>query len=122
MTERYSSNAVLTKARAMYGRHLTKHNFNDLLSCHSVGEVASYLKNNTNYRKILMDVNESEIHRGRLEQLLRRKMFEDVAALCIYLSLIHIFLAQLRKATVGGIPSFPLLQRAHALLAHVPGC
>lgn len=80
----FSSNAVLSKARAMYGRHLTREDYLNLLACKTVSEVAYYLKNNTSYAAILTDINESEVHRGRLEQFLRRRAFVDSAKLCIY--------------------------------------
>ena len=37
-----SSNAILAKSRAMYGRRLTERNYTELLICHSVNEVANY--------------------------------------------------------------------------------
>ena len=39
-----SSNAILAKSRAMYGRRLTERNYTELLNCHSVNEVANYLE------------------------------------------------------------------------------
>ncbi len=84
MLSTLSSNAILSKARAMYGRRLTKENYKDLLACQSVGEVASYLKNQTAYSKTLAGINENEVHRGQLEAKLRQKLFEDYASLCRY--------------------------------------
>lgn len=68
----------------MYGRHLTREDYTNLLACRTVSEVAYYLKNNTSYAETLTEINESEVHRGRLEQFLRRRAFSDVAKLCIY--------------------------------------
>ena len=84
MLSGFSSNVVLAKARAMYGRRLVRQNYQELLACHSVNEVASYLKSRTAYGKILSGINEADIHRGQLEVLLRQKAFEDSAALCRY--------------------------------------
>lgn len=84
MLSSYSSNVVLAKARAMYGRRLTKQNYTEMLACRSVSEITSYLKSRTTYSSILSGVNDSDIHRGRLEILLRQKIFEDSAALCRY--------------------------------------
>lgn len=84
MLSTLSSNAILSKARAMYGRRLTKENYKDLLACQSVGEVASYLKDHTAYGKTLAGINENEVHRGQLETQLRQKLFEDYASLCRY--------------------------------------
>ena len=80
----YSSNVILAKARAMYGRCLTAQDFQNLLACHSVSEIASYLKNRTAYAGVLADINESTIHRGHLESLLRRKLWNDYASLSRY--------------------------------------
>lgn len=84
MLSEFSSNVVLSKARAMYGKRLIKQNYDDLLACQSVGEVAVYLKNNTVYGKVLSGIEESEIHRGQLEAKLRQKLLEDYASLCHY--------------------------------------
>ena len=69
-----TSFAVLTKARSKFGNRLTEKDYQSLLACQSVGEIMSYLKNNTHYSKALTDVSEREIHRGRLEALLRNYM------------------------------------------------
>ncbi|WP_411677732.1 V-type ATPase subunit [Caproicibacter sp.] len=82
MLSEYSSQVVLTKARAMYGKRLTPQNYKDLLACKTVGEVAGYLKSNTVYSKVLSGIEESEVHRGQLEAKLRQKLLEDYAALC----------------------------------------
>ena len=79
-----SANVLLAKARAMYGHSLKAQNFSELLSCHSVSEVAAYLKNNTAYATVLREINEATIHRGHLEMLLRRKQFNDYSSLCRY--------------------------------------
>lgn len=80
----YSANVILAKARAMYGNCLTTQNYLELLACHSVSEVAGYLKNRTAYASVLSDINESTIHRGHLENLLRRKLYSDYNALSRY--------------------------------------
>ncbi len=84
MASSKSANAVLAKARAKYGRRLTEKDYANLLSCKSVAEVVMYLKNNTYYENVLRKVNEREIHRGRLEVILRQKLYEDFYSLCRY--------------------------------------
>ena len=79
-----SDNVILAKARAMYGNCLKTEDFSNLLSCHSVSEIAAYLKRQTAYATILKDINEATIHRGHLEMLLRRRIFEDYASLGRY--------------------------------------
>lgn len=84
MLSTLSSNVVLSKARAMYGRRLTEKNYRDLLSCQSVPEIAHYLRANTDYASILAGISESDIHRGELEARLKQKQFEDSSRLCRY--------------------------------------
>lgn len=79
-----SSNVVLAKARTMYGRRLTQTDYNELLKCRTVGEVAGYLKNHTIYSKALAGIVESEVHRGQLEARLKQKLMDEYAALCKY--------------------------------------
>lgn len=79
-----SSNVVLAKARTMYGRRLTPENYKDLLKCQTVSEVASYLKNRTDYSKVMAGIEETEIHRDQVEAKLRQKLQEDFTSLCRY--------------------------------------
>lgn len=79
-----TSFAVLTKARAKFGKRLTEKDYNSLLSCQSVAEVLSYLKSYTHYSSALNDINERDVHRGRLEALLRQNLFYEFDSLCRY--------------------------------------
>ncbi|MDR1627829.1 MAG: V-type ATPase subunit [Oscillospiraceae bacterium] len=80
----YASNAVLSKARAMYGKRLKERDYLNLMSCDNVSEIASYLKHKTLYFDILSAINENDIHRGYLEDIIKRKLFYDFAALGKY--------------------------------------
>lgn len=79
-----TSFAVLTKARAKFGKRLTEKDYTSLLACQSVAEVMSYLKSNTHYSAALRDINERDVHRGRLEALLRQNLFYEFDSLCRY--------------------------------------
>lgn len=79
-----SSNAILAKSRAMYGRRLTERNYTELLNCHSVNEVANYLKNRTAYADIFEGTTTTDIHRGQLETMLKKRVFDQYASLCRY--------------------------------------
>jgi len=81
---RNSANVISAKARAMYGRALKLRDFQNMISCHSVGEIAAYLKNTPAYGATLASINESTIHRGHLEQLLRRHLYEEYVSLGRY--------------------------------------
>lgn len=77
-----TSFAVLTKARSKFGKRLTEKDYNSLLACQSVAEIMSYLKSYTHYSDALRDINERDVHRGRLEVLLRQHLFYEFASLC----------------------------------------
>ena len=51
MLSSLSSNVVLAKARAKYGKRLKEKDYRNLLDCKSVAEVAAYLKANTDYHE-----------------------------------------------------------------------
>lgn len=84
MASSLSLNAVSAKARAKFGNRLTLENYNELMACPSVGEAAAYLKNRTYYSHVLDEVSAKTIHRGRLEELLKLKQFEDYSSLCTF--------------------------------------
>lgn len=84
MLSSLSSNVVLSKARARYGKRLKMENYRDLLNCHTVGEVAAYLKSHTIYGEFLAGIAENEVHRGELESRLKQKLMEDYSSLCRY--------------------------------------
>ncbi len=83
MIKTFSDKAMLTKARAMFGNRLIRKDYDELLRKESVPEVAAYLKNETHYRDILAGTDADSIHRGQLENLLRRNRFTR------YMRLIH---------------------------------
>lgn len=84
MSSQLSSNAILTKARAMYGKRLKPENYRELLNRHSVSEVAAYLKTETAYAATLTGIQENLVHRGQLENLLRRDTLRKYARLTRY--------------------------------------
>ena len=79
-----SSNAIIAKARAKYGKSLSVKDYTELTNCHSVSEVASYLKTHTVYDQTLAGLNENEVHRGQLEAILKQKLYADIISLSKY--------------------------------------
>lgn len=79
-----SSAAVITKARSKYGKRLTDKDYAALLKCQNVSQVMGYLKTHTHYAQVLSKTNENEIHRGRLEILLKQQVFYNFDSLCRY--------------------------------------
>lgn len=84
MLESLSSTAILTKVKAMAGRMLTEEDYEQLLHRDSVAACAAYLKNQTSYAVVLHDIQESQIHRGMLEALLQKTLFEQFIRLQHY--------------------------------------
>lgn len=77
-----TSNALLTKARAQYGQMLSENDYSELLKKSSVADVCGYLKSQTAYGDTLAPYSEAAIHRGQLEGLLDRDIFELYIRLC----------------------------------------
>lgn len=80
----FSSNAIAAKARAMYSRHITDVQYDELLKKRSVNDVLNYLKSETSYADALEDVKETNIHREELEALLDEESFARTAKLMHY--------------------------------------
>ncbi|MCH5203308.1 MAG: V-type ATPase subunit [Oscillospiraceae bacterium] len=72
----FASNAVLAKSRAVYGRRLTKEDYMRLSSMKTVADVCEYLKKTPRYERSLSDANPRTMHRGRLEELLKRAVYD----------------------------------------------
>lgn len=69
-------NATVAKIMAIYGKRLKPQDYTEMMNRQSVSDVADYLKKNTYYGKLLASIDTNTIHRGMLENLLRRSVFE----------------------------------------------
>lgn len=69
-------NATVAKIRAMYGKRITPQDYTEMMNKQSVSEAAEYLKRNTHYGALLSAIDTNTVHRGMLENLLRRSVFE----------------------------------------------
>ena len=78
------NNAIIAKTRAVFGKRLTVLEYNELLACQTVNDVASYLRDNTEYRDIFEGKSDTVYHRGKLEIYLRERLFKQYAVLCKY--------------------------------------
>lgn len=74
--------ATTAKLRAVYGKRLREEDYEALVTRKSVSEIAEYLKNATYYRDALANVDTGNIHRGYLELVLRRNLFETYERFC----------------------------------------
>lgn len=84
MITRFASNVVLSKARAMFGKRLSKKDYEALLACSSVADILVYLRNQTKYSEILSEIKQKDIHRRHIETILRQQLFYDFIKLCHY--------------------------------------
>lgn len=78
------SMAVVTKARAMYGKRLSRDDYAELLSKRTVADIAAYLKETPRYQKIFADVSSERFHRAQFESILRRALYETYVRLMRY--------------------------------------
>lgn len=83
MLAELSSKAVMTKAKAMYGKRLTPEMYHELMRKRSVAEVAEYLREETSYSEALSSMQPAAVHRGQLENTLAKARFDR------YLRLVH---------------------------------
>ena len=79
-----TSYAVLTRAKAKFGKRLTEKDYKSLLDCETVAEVMAYLKSNTRYIGAFGEANERGIRRGLFENLLRQYMTNEIDLLSRY--------------------------------------
>ena len=78
--------AIIAKAKSIYGKRLTAEDYNNLLRRGGVSGVVAYLKTTERYRSTFANVNETQIHRGQVEQLLSKELFELYRRLCKFMS------------------------------------
>lgn len=83
MSVSYADNAVLAKAHAMYGKRITKENYNDMLNCRSLGELANYLKTRT-YFSADFDTLPTNIDSAQIEEILKMSLLKKCEKLCEY--------------------------------------
>ena len=72
----HASNAVIAKARAVCGNSLKADDYTQMASKENVAGVCAYLKQTERYGKVLASVNAQTVHRGQLESMLRRSVFD----------------------------------------------
>ena len=80
------ADAIIAKAKAIYGKRLTPEDYGNLLHRSDVSGVVAYLKDTLRYRKTFAHVNEMQIHRGQVEQLIAKDMFELYIKLCKFMA------------------------------------
>ncbi|MCH5304582.1 MAG: V-type ATPase subunit, partial [Ruminococcus sp.] len=79
-----TSYAVLTRAKAKFGKRLKSKDYKALLDCDNVTDVMTYLKSNTHYINAFGEANERGIHRGLFESLLRQYVTNEFDTISRY--------------------------------------
>lgn len=81
---KYASNAVLALSRAFYGKRLTKEDYDAMLHCKSVGEIAQYLTYKTPYGAEITQSGMTSFQARGLEELVSKHRFSAFESLCRY--------------------------------------
>ena len=78
--------AVAAKLRAMYSRIPTSRDYDQLMNKSRVSDVFLWLKDHSVYGEVLNTINESAIHRGQIERVFGKSLFNDAYSLSHMLS------------------------------------
>jgi len=78
------NNAIISKTRAVFGKRLNRSQYDELLGCQTVNDIAVFLRESTEFKDIFENINETIFHRTKLEFLLRERLFRQYAVLCKY--------------------------------------
>jgi len=80
-----SYNAVITKAKVIYGQSLTPDDYDNLLRRNSVKSAVAYLKGTARYANTFDELGEANMHRGDIEFILKRDVFRIYGKLCRFI-------------------------------------
>ena len=76
-----SYSGLTTKIRAMQSHLLNDQNFREIVELESVPQAVSYLKQQKPYADLFDGYEESELHRGQIEKMLRLTVYRDFSKL-----------------------------------------
>ena len=74
-----SYSGLSTKIRAMQSRLATEEQFREIIQLSDVPQVVAYLKRTPEYAKIWSSLDENDLHRGDIEKLLKKSIFQNFA-------------------------------------------
>lgn len=77
LSQLFKYGGIVAKTKAIKSRQLSDADFEALMQKTTLSEVVSFLKNNTHYADIFKNTNEENLHRGDIENPLR-KYYSDV--------------------------------------------
>ncbi len=80
------NSALSAKVHAMTGKALTNRDYDAMMALKSVPAIALYLIENTNYADAFCGISAADIHRAKLERLLREHLRADIKRLIPFMS------------------------------------
>lgn len=86
MMQVMKNSALCAKVSAMTGKALSDADYDALMNLKSIPAVASYLIENTSYGAAFRGVSSSELHRARLERMLREHLRADIKRIMPFMS------------------------------------
>ena len=69
--------AVVAKCRCLYGKLLVLRDYENLLNCRDISDIAVYLRDNTAYFEFLDGLDLKKINRNKLEYYIKKSMLAD---------------------------------------------
>lgn len=75
---------IITKIKAMSGRLITKKEFEHLVELETTADFINYLRLKPSYENIFKDMNETTIHRGQIEEMIKISLYMDFSSLYIF--------------------------------------
>lgn len=80
----FTSNALCTKAKSMYGKRIQESEYHELCKKESVQDIVDYLKNHPGYALAMKSSTSTQFHRKQLEQSLQLEYYTRVVKLLKY--------------------------------------
>ena len=118
--------ATVAKIRTVFGAALTEADYHEMTNRQTIAELCDYLKGLKRYHELLIDVEPSTIHRGYLEQLIKKESFMTYQRLLKFQQLdrLDFFKFYIKKAETLQIINFLHMYEAgmnEEYLASAPG-
>lgn len=82
-----SYSGLTTKIRAMQSRLLTPDNFREIVELPNIPAAVAYLRQKPSYAEMFSSVEDSQLHRVKIEQMLRQSVYHDFTKLYNFASL-----------------------------------
>ena len=82
----FAGNAIIAKAKTLFGYRLRAKDYEELSRFNSIPDVIGYLKKNNKFSNTLSNALEYSMHRGQLEDLIKKSYFDNLARIVKFVS------------------------------------